>query len=157
MRDIKRSTAGRRGAGADRPPGLRPPTLLAQASRLPFSDRLYNIVVTNVPGPQVPLFLLGRELTALFPVPPLIGDRALAIAVISYNGGVSFGLLGDFDALPDIDLIADGIAAALARARGTRPRLRGLRRLPQTAARAPSQLSSYAPASGATSCSHRRS
>jgi len=114
MRGIKRS---RQAVGAQaiiELQGFAPPTILAQASRLPFSDRLYNVVVTNVPGPQLPLYVLGRELTALYPLPPLIGDRAVAIAVISYNGGVSFGLLGDFDALPDIDVIAAGIAATLA-------------------------------------------
>lgn len=94
--------------------GFAPATILAQASRLPFSDRLYNVVVTNVPGPQLPLYILGHELTTLYPLPPLIGDRAVAIAVISYNGAVSFGLLGDYDALPDIDVIAEGVQSSLA-------------------------------------------
>ncbi|HEX8976206.1 MAG TPA: wax ester/triacylglycerol synthase family O-acyltransferase [Solirubrobacteraceae bacterium] len=93
---------------------LAPPTVLAQASRLNFSTRLFNLIVTNIPGPQFPLYVLGRELEDLFPVAFLPENHALAIAIMSYNGGLDFGLLGDFDALPDIDLLADGIADSLA-------------------------------------------
>ena len=93
---------------------LAPPTILAQASRLNFSTRLFNLIVTNIPGPQVPLYVLGRELQDLFPVAFLPENHALAIAIMSYNGGIDFGLLGDYDALPDIDVIADGIADSLA-------------------------------------------
>jgi diacylglycerol O-acyltransferase / wax synthase len=92
---------------------LAPPTILAQASRLNFSTRLFNLLVTNIPGPQVPLYVLGRELEDLFPVAFLPDNHALAIAIMSYNGGIDFGLLGDYDALPDIDVIADGIADSL--------------------------------------------
>jgi diacylglycerol O-acyltransferase len=90
-----------------------PPTILAQASRLHFSTRMYTLLVTNVPGPQFPLYLLGRELEDVVPVPFLGGRRALAVAIMSYNGGVDFGLLGDFDALPDLDVIADALSASL--------------------------------------------
>ena len=90
-----------------------PPTILAQASRLNFSTRLFNLLVTNVPGPQFPLYILGRELSAVFPVAFLPKDHGLAIAIISYNGQMSFGLLGDYDALPDIGVVADGIESSL--------------------------------------------
>ena len=60
-------------------------------------------VVTNVPGPQFPLYLLGRCLRSLYPVVPLARRQALGIAVMSYNGHLGFGLLGDYDALPDLD------------------------------------------------------
>ncbi|HZE05598.1 MAG TPA: wax ester/triacylglycerol synthase family O-acyltransferase, partial [Solirubrobacteraceae bacterium] len=93
---------------------LAPPTILAQASRLNFSTRLFNLIVTNIPGPQMPLYVLGRELQDLFPVAFLPEDHALAIAIMSYNGGLDYGLLGDFDAMPDIELVADGIESALA-------------------------------------------
>ena len=93
---------------------LAPPTVLAQASRLNFSTRLFNLIVTNIPGPQMPLYVLGRQLHDLFPIAFLPEDHALAIAIMSYNGGLDFGLLGDYDALPDIDLIAEGIAESLA-------------------------------------------
>jgi diacylglycerol O-acyltransferase len=92
---------------------LAPPTILAQASRLNFSTRLFNLIVTNIPGPQLPLYVLGRQLVDLFPVAFLPENHALAIAIMSYNGSLDFGLLGDYDALPDIDLIADGIADSL--------------------------------------------
>jgi diacylglycerol O-acyltransferase len=93
---------------------LAPPTVLAQASRLNFSTRLFNLIVTNIPGPQMPLYLLGRELQDLFPVAFLPENHALAVAIMSYNGGIDYGLLGDYDALPDIDTVAEGIDAALA-------------------------------------------
>ena len=93
---------------------LAPPTVLAQASRLNFSTRLFNLIVTNIPGPQVPLYLLGRQLEDVYPVAFLPENHALAIAIMSYNGGIDFGLLGDYDALPDIDVVAEGIAASLA-------------------------------------------
>jgi diacylglycerol O-acyltransferase len=85
---------------------LAPPTILAQASRLNFSTRLFNLLVTNVPGPQVPLYVLGRRLEDLFPVAFLPKRHALAVAVMSYDGGMDFGLLGDYDAMPDIDRLA---------------------------------------------------
>jgi diacylglycerol O-acyltransferase len=80
-----------------------PPTVLAQASRLNFSTRLFNLLVTNVPGPQFPLYLLGRELRDLFPVAFLPRNHALAVAIMSYNGSMDFGLLGDYDAMNDLE------------------------------------------------------
>jgi WS/DGAT/MGAT family acyltransferase len=90
-----------------------PPTVLAQASRLNFSTRLFNVIVTNVPGPQFPLYVLGRELETMAPVAFLPDNHTLAIAIFSYNGNMSFGLLGDFDALEDIDVITEGIGQSL--------------------------------------------
>jgi diacylglycerol O-acyltransferase / wax synthase len=80
-----------------------PPTLLAQASRLNFSTRLFNLIVTNVPGPQFPLYLLGREMEEIVPIAFLPENHALAIAIMSYNGKVDFGLLADYDAMPDLE------------------------------------------------------
>ena len=103
---------------------LAPPTVLAQASRLQFSTRLFNLLVTNIPGPQFPLYVLGRQLQDLFPLAFLPKNHALAVAIMSYDGRIEYGLLGDYDALPDIDVIADGIDAVAARAapgRGARP------------------------------------
>jgi WS/DGAT/MGAT family acyltransferase len=90
-----------------------PPTLLAQASRLNFSTRLFNLIVTNIPGTQFPLYVLGREMLAAYPVAFLPENHALAIAIMSYNGQMNFGLLGDFDALPDIDEISASISEEL--------------------------------------------
>ena len=91
-----------------------PPTLLAMASRLNFSTRLFNMIVTNVPGPQFPLYLLGRELQEMVPIAFLPKDHALAIAIMSYNGRVDFGLLADFDAFPDLDDFAGYLEDAVA-------------------------------------------
>jgi WS/DGAT/MGAT family acyltransferase len=93
---------------------LAPPTILAQASRLQFSTRLFNLLVTNIPGPQFPLYVLGRPLQDLYPLAFLPENHALAVAIMSYNGRIEYGLLGDYDALPDIELIAEGIDHTLA-------------------------------------------
>jgi diacylglycerol O-acyltransferase / wax synthase len=91
-----------------------PPTILAQASRLNFSTRLFNLIVTNVPGPQFPLYVLGREMLHAIPVAFLPENHALAIAIMSYNGQMNFGLLGDFDALADINAVGENIVKELA-------------------------------------------
>jgi diacylglycerol O-acyltransferase / wax synthase len=104
--------------------GFAPPTILSQAARLQARQQFFNLVVTNVPGPQFPLYLLGRELRGLYPVVPLAQRQALGIAVMSYNGHLGFGLLGDYDALPELDAIADDIKWAIAslyRAAGLSP------------------------------------
>jgi WS/DGAT/MGAT family acyltransferase len=103
--------------------GFAPPTILSQAARLQPRQPFFNLVVTNVPGPQFPLFLLGRRLDRLYPVVPLAQRQALGIAVMSYNGHLGFGLLGDYDALPDLEEIAQDLRraiAALARSAGVR-------------------------------------
>jgi WS/DGAT/MGAT family acyltransferase len=91
-----------------------PPTILAQASRLNFSTRLFNLIVTNVPGPQFPLYVRGREMADVFPIAFLPKGHALAVAIMSYHGQMNFGLLADYDAVPDLDRIGDGIEASLA-------------------------------------------
>ena len=93
---------------------LAPPAVLAQASRLQFSTRLFNLLVTNIPGPQFPLYVLGRRLQDMFPLAFLPKNHALAVAIMSFNGRIEYGLLGDYDALPDIGVIATGIESSLA-------------------------------------------
>ena len=90
-----------------------PPNLLAQASRLNFSTRLFNLIVTNVPGPQVPVYLLGRELEELVPFAFLPADHALAVAIMSYHGRLDFGLLADYDAVPDVHVLARYLREAI--------------------------------------------
>jgi diacylglycerol O-acyltransferase len=106
--------------------GFAPPTILSQAARLQARQRFFNLVVTNVPGPQFPLYLLGRRLQALYPVVPLARRQALGIAVMSYDGHLGFGLLADYDALPELEMLARELErsiAALATAAGvTKPR-----------------------------------
>ena len=104
--------------------GFAPPTILSQAARLQARQRFFNLVVTNVPGPQFPLYVLGRRLRVLYPVVPLAQRQALGIAVMSYDGHLGFGLLGDFDALPGLESIASDMKwaiSALARAAGVAP------------------------------------
>ena len=91
-----------------------PPTILAQASRINFSTRLFNLIVTNVPGPQLPLYVLGREMLEVYPVAFLAEGHALAVAIMSYNGQLNFGLLGDFDILPDLGAIGESLTEELA-------------------------------------------
>src|SRR5260221_12408214 len=91
-----------------------PPTLLAQAARINFSTRLFNLIVTNVPGPQMPLYVLGRQLEEVFPVAFLPQNHAMAVAIMSYNGRVCFGLLAVYDSQSDEATSAAGIAESLA-------------------------------------------
>jgi WS/DGAT/MGAT family acyltransferase len=114
MGDVKRSKQAVGAEVISRFNDFAPPTLLAQAARLNFSTRLFNVVVTNVPGPQMPLYILGRELEDIFPVGFLPPNQALFVAVMSYNGQVNFGLLADYDAVDDVGVIATAIERALA-------------------------------------------
>jgi diacylglycerol O-acyltransferase len=93
--------------------GFASPTIMSQAARLQQSQRSFDLVVTNVPGPQVPLYLLGRRLRALYPVVPITGRQALGIAVMSYDGRLGFGLLADYDALADVEVLAGDLRAAI--------------------------------------------
>jgi diacylglycerol O-acyltransferase / wax synthase len=105
--------------------GFAPPTIVAQAARLQTRQRMFNLVVTNVPGPQFPLYMLGRRLQAMYPMVPLAAGQALGIAIISYNGQLDFGLNADFDALPDLEELAGDLAGAsaeLVAAAGASPR-----------------------------------
>jgi len=86
--------------------GYAPPTVMAQASRLMNRQRLFNLVVTNVPGPQFSLYLMGRRAVDPFPMVPLAKDQGLAVAIMSYDGRMNFGLVGDYDILHDIDDLA---------------------------------------------------
>jgi diacylglycerol O-acyltransferase len=92
---------------------LAPPAVLAQAARISFSTRLFNLLVTNIPGPQLPLYVLGRRLRDLLPIAFLPEHHALAVAIMSYDGQLAYGLLGDYDALADIDVVAVGIDESL--------------------------------------------
>jgi diacylglycerol O-acyltransferase / wax synthase len=90
-----------------------PPVLLAPTAAINFSTRLFNLLVTNFPGPQVPFYVLGRELTEVFPIGFLAKNHALAIAILSYNGQVGFGLLADPASIPDAERIVGHLAAAV--------------------------------------------
>jgi diacylglycerol O-acyltransferase len=91
-----------------------PPAILARASRLGFSSRLYNLLVTNVPGPQIPIYLLGRQLEELAPLAFLAPEHTLAIGIMSYHGQVTYGLIADADAVPDLEGLAGYLRESLA-------------------------------------------
>jgi hypothetical protein len=93
--------------------GFAPPTIMDQASRLIARQRFFNVVVTNVPGPQFPLYLMGRRMIDPFPMVPLAKNQALGIALLSYDGRINFGLVGDFDLLWDIDDLAEDVEESL--------------------------------------------
>jgi diacylglycerol O-acyltransferase / wax synthase len=80
-----------------------PPTIASQAARLQPAQRFFNLVVTNVPGPQFPLYVLGRRMESIFPMVPLARRQALCVGIMSYDGEVDFGLVGDYDAMADLD------------------------------------------------------
>jgi len=94
--------------------GFAPPTVMGQASRLVSRQRMFNVVVTNVPGPQFPLYMAGRRLIDPFPMVPLARNQALGIALLSYCGKINFGLVGDYDLLWDLDDLAVDVRDALA-------------------------------------------
>jgi WS/DGAT/MGAT family acyltransferase len=93
--------------------GFASPTIMAQAARLQARQRLFNLVVTNIPGPQFPLFVLGRQLEAIYPMVPLAENTALGIAIMSYDGQLNFGLVTDFDALADVETLAGELTSAI--------------------------------------------
>jgi WS/DGAT/MGAT family acyltransferase len=90
-----------------------PPLLLGPTAAINFSTRLFNLLVTNFPGPQIPFYVRGRELVEVYPVGFLARRHALAIAIISYNGAIGFGLLGDSESMGDIDRLAGYIDDAV--------------------------------------------
>jgi len=93
--------------------GFAPPTIMAQAARLQARQRVFNLVVTNVPGPQFPLYVLGRQLNAMYPMVPLAENTALGIAIMSYDGQLNFGLTADRDALSDLEVLAEELSGAI--------------------------------------------
>ena len=90
-----------------------PPTILGQAGRLQSRQRFFNVVVTNVPGPQFPLYLMGRELEAMYPMVPLAKRQAVCFGIMSYNGQVNFGLIGDYEAMADLDSLAHDLSESI--------------------------------------------
>jgi diacylglycerol O-acyltransferase / wax synthase len=95
--------------------GFAPPTLHALGARAAsaFSQRIFNILVTNVPGPQVPLYADGAKMMEMYPVVPLARNQAVSIGVTSYDGGVYFGLNADRVAMPDVDILARMVEEAV--------------------------------------------
>ena len=93
--------------------GFAPPNLMSQASRLVSRQRFFNLVVTNVPGPQFPLYLMGREMEDTFPMAPLAKNQGVGVAIMSYNGRINFGIVGDYDVLYDLEQLQEDFVDSL--------------------------------------------
>ena len=116
MREVKASAQVRAGALIVGAAGLAPPIVSALAARAMSAPRVFNLVVSNVPGPQQTFYLDGVPLREVYPAVPLNPrNQALSIGILSYDGGVYFGLLADRGALPDVAEAAQGLEAAVAR------------------------------------------
>jgi hypothetical protein len=90
------------------------PTMLGVAARLVHRQPFVNLIVTNVPGPQVPLYCLGSRMVEAFPMVPLSRNMGLGIAILSYCGVLHFGLYADADLHPDLAELGDDLTAAFA-------------------------------------------
>jgi WS/DGAT/MGAT family acyltransferase len=93
--------------------GLAPPVLHAVLARSLFASRLFNVTVTNVPGPPEPLYAFGARLREIYPLVPIAAEHALGIAIFSYDGNVVFGMNADRDTVPDLAVLVDGIENSL--------------------------------------------
>jgi len=101
-----------------------PPTVAGQAAPLQARQRFFNLVVTNVPGPQFPLYLMGGRMERVFPMVPLAKNQGICVGIMSYDGQVNFGLIGDYDGMPDLDDLAKDLETSIAElieAAGGRP------------------------------------
>jgi len=113
MRAVKESPQAVSAQALTELSGFAPPTIMNQAARLLARQRFFNLVVTNVPGPQFALKLGENELVDIFPMVPLAQSQALGVAILSYNGKMNFGLVGDFDVMYDLESLAEDFAEAI--------------------------------------------
>jgi diacylglycerol O-acyltransferase / wax synthase len=93
--------------------GIVPPAIHAQLARLAFTPRLFNVTITNVPGEQQTLYAFGAPMRRVIPMVPIFANHALGFAITSYDGELVFGLVGDHAAMPDIDVLAEGVEREL--------------------------------------------
>ena len=96
--------------------GFAPPVLLALGARIATKAAQRNVstVTTNVPGPQIPLYVLGRKMLRAYPYVPIAGQVRIGVAIFSYDGTVTFGITGDYDSAQDIDVLSEGIEEGMA-------------------------------------------
>jgi hypothetical protein len=115
--ELKSGAMARSGAEFIALSGLAPPLLHSVLARATAGARLFNLTITNVPGPTRPLYAFGAKLEEVLPLVPLAADHAVGIAVVSYDGKVFFGLSGDARALPDLEVLRSGIEDSIAELR----------------------------------------
>lgn len=115
MSDLKGSKQALAGEALVSLSGFAPPILLSLAGRLgtKVPQRTINTVTTNVPGPQLPLYALGRRMLKVYPYVPLGIQLRIGVAIFSYDGAVTFGITGDYDGAPDLEVLASGIEAGM--------------------------------------------
>jgi diacylglycerol O-acyltransferase / wax synthase len=128
LEEAERLKTGRQAAGSRQIIDMAahaPPVLHTFLARSLFATRLFNVTITNVPGPQFPLYAYGSKMVAVWPLVPLAAEHAFGLAVLSYNGRMFFCLNVARDSVPDLDCLADAIADSLteltALSRGTAP------------------------------------
>ena len=102
--------------------GLLPDPLKDRAARLASSPRVFNLTVSNIPGPRVPVYMLGAELSEAYPVVPLAEDHALAIGMFSYRDHMCFGLYADPEALPEVEQLPGYLQREITALAGPPPR-----------------------------------
>ncbi len=110
---LKSGSAGVGGSTIMDVVGLAPPAVHAAAARALFSARLFNVTVTNVPGPQTTLYAFGAPMREVMPLVPLFAEHALGIAIVSYDGGLVFGINADRATVPDLDVAVEGLEDSL--------------------------------------------
>jgi WS/DGAT/MGAT family acyltransferase len=115
--ELKSGTAARGGSTIVATTSVMPPVLHETVAKMLFAPRLFNLTITNVPGPQIPLYALGARLRDVLPLVPLFAGHSVGIAVVSYDGSLTFGVNADRAAVPDADVLVDGVPAAFAELR----------------------------------------
>jgi diacylglycerol O-acyltransferase len=142
MQDLKESKQAVAGEALTSLSGFAPPMLLALGTRV-FThtpQRNVNTVTTNVPGPQRPLYAAGRRMLEAFPYVPIAERVRVGIAIFSYDGGITFGVTGDYDTAADIEVLCRGIEegmSALLKAAGEATRAEAPVTRPATSRRRP--------------------
>ena len=116
MQDLKESHQAVAGSTLTSLGGFAPAMLLALGGRVATRTPQHsvNTVTTNVPGPQHAIYLAGQRMLEFFPFVPLGGHVRIGVAIISYNGALNFGVTGDYETAPDIQVLCDGIGAGIA-------------------------------------------
>jgi len=111
MEGLKESKQAVAGEALTAMSGFAPPMLLGVGMRLAnrMPQRNINTVTTNVPGPQLPLYVAGRRMLKAFPYVPLAGSIRIGVAIFSYDGQVNFGVTGDYDTTEDLPVLCEGI------------------------------------------------
>ncbi len=93
--------------------GLAPPVIHATLAQALYATRLFNVTITNVPGPQQTLYAFGAPLREIHPLVPLAAEHAVGVAVLSYDGNVFFGVVADRDTVPDLDVLLSALGASV--------------------------------------------